>query len=79
MTFVILTFSSGISVAQDFEGKKISEVSIRYVGKKTVDEARLRNLMSTKAGSIYRSENLDNDIKTLYESGLVDNVKFLAD
>lgn len=59
--------------------KKISEVSIRYVGKKTVDEARLRNLMSTKAGSIYRSENLDNDIKTLYESGLVDNVKFLAD
>jgi outer membrane protein insertion porin family len=79
MTFVILTFSSGISVAQDFEGKKISEVSIRYVGKKTVDEARLRNLMSTKVGSIYRSENLDNDIKTLYESGLVDNVKFLAD
>ena len=79
MTSVILTFSSGISIAQDFEGKKISEVSIRYVGKKTVDEARLRNLMSTKAGSIYRSENLDNDIKTLYESGFVDNVKFLAD
>jgi len=79
MSLVILTFSSGISIAQDFEGKKINEVSIRYVGKKTVDEARLRNLMSTKAGSIYRSENLDNDIKTLYESGLVDNVKFLAD
>lgn len=65
--------------AQDYEGKRISEVSIRYVGSKTVDEARLRNLMVTKAGTVYRAENLDNDIKTLFESGLIDDVKFLAE
>lgn len=66
-------------MAQDFEGKNITQVSINYVGAKTVDEARLRNLMTTKAGTVYRAENLDNDIKTLFESGLIDNVKFLAE
>lgn len=79
ITLFILTSSSGLSLAQDFEGKKITEVSIRYSGSKTVDEARLRNLMVTKAGTVYRAENLDNDIKTLIESGYVDNVKFLAE
>ncbi len=66
-------------MAQDFEGKNITQVSINYVGAKTVDEARLRNLMTTKAGTVYCAENLDNDIKTLFESGLIDNVKFLAE
>jgi len=65
--------------AQDFEGKNISDLSIRYRGPKTVDEARLRNLMSTKTGSQYRAENLDNDIKSLVGSGLVDDVRFLAE
>ncbi len=65
--------------AQDFEGKTISELSIQYRGAKTVDEARLRNLMSTKAGTTYRAEGLDNDIRSLYGSGLVDDVRFLAE
>ena len=65
--------------AQDFEGKTISELSIQYRGAKTVDEARLRNLMSTKAGTAYRAEGLDNDIRSLYGSGLVDDVRFLAE
>jgi outer membrane protein insertion porin family len=65
--------------AQDFEGKNITELSIRYSGPKTVDEARLRNLMATKSGTQYRAETLDNDIKSLYASGLVDDVRFLAE
>ncbi len=82
--FAALTSLSVIALAgtlhaQDFEGKNISEVVIRYSGAKTVDEARLRNLMSTKSGTIYRAENLDNDIKSLYESGLVEDVRFLAE
>ncbi len=70
---------AGTLHAQDFEGKNISEVSIRYRGAKTVDEDRLRNLMASKAGTTYRAESLDNDIKSLYESGLVDDVRFLAE
>ncbi len=70
---------AGTLRAQDFEGKTISEVVIRYTGAKTVDEARLRNLMTSKAGTPYHAENLDKDIKALYESGLVDDVRFLAE
>ena len=76
---LFITAFSGQIHAQDFEGKNISEVEVRYRGAETVDEARLRNLMSTKAGTKYRAERLDNDIKTLFESGHIDDVKFLAE
>lgn len=76
---VQLSLFAGQLIAQDFEGKNITEVSVRYRGAKTVDESRIRNLMSTKAGSVYRAERLDNDIKTLFESGLIDDVRFLAE
>jgi hypothetical protein len=59
--FAALTSLSSLSLAgtlhaQDFEGKNITEVTIRYRGAKTVDEDRLRNLMSTKSGTPYRAE-----------------------
>ena len=69
----------GVALAQDFEGKTISEVAIRYRGPKTVSEARIRNFMTTRAGQKYSSEKLDEDIRNLYESGLVDDVRFLAE
>jgi outer membrane protein insertion porin family len=65
--------------SQDFTGQTISAVEIRYRGPKTVDEARLRNFMSVKPGAIYNADLLDTDIKSLYESGLVDDVRFLAE
>lgn len=79
LTSLAVMASVGTMHAQDFEGKNISSVTIRYRGAKTVDEDRLRNLMTSKAGSAYRAEGLDNDIKSLYESGLVDDVRFLAE
>jgi outer membrane protein insertion porin family len=79
LTSLAVVSLAGTLHAQDFEGKNISEVAIRYNGAKTVDEARLRNLMASKAGSAYRAESLDQDIKALYESGLVDDVRFLAE
>jgi len=79
LTSIAVLSAAGTLHAQDFEGKTISNVDIRYNGPKTVDEARLRNLMATKAGAQYRAERLDNDIKSLYESGLVEDVRFLAE
>jgi len=79
LTSLVVITLAGMLHAQDFEGKTISEVVIRYQGAKTVDEGRLRNLMASKSGALYRAESLDNDIKSLYESGLVDDVRFLAE
>ncbi|MDB4265288.1 outer membrane protein assembly factor BamA [bacterium] len=62
-----------------FDGKKISSVEIRYRGAKTVDEAKLRSHMAVAAGKTYSQTVLDGDIKTLYASGLVDDVQFFAE
>ena len=70
---------SSHSQGVNYEGKKITDVEIRYRGKKTVDEAALRNSMSTRAGQVYSLERLDADIKSLYESGKVDDVRWLAE
>lgn len=63
----------------DYEGKKITNVEIRYRGKKTIEEAAIRNSMSTRAGQTYSIDRLDADIKKLYESGKVDDVRWLAE
>jgi outer membrane protein insertion porin family len=65
--------------AQDFEGKPVSNVEVRYAGEKTVDEARIRASISTHGGDAYRAEKVDGDIKSLYDSGLVENVRVLAE
>lgn len=63
----------------DFEGKNITNVEIRYNGKKTIDETAIRGFLSTRAGTAYSTEKLDADIKKLYESGQVDDVRWLAE
>lgn len=74
-----LGFAASPAKAQDIEGKNVSEVAIRYNGPPTIDEARLRAFISTRGGEVYRSEKVDNDIKSLYESGLVNDVRVLAE
>ncbi len=65
--------------AGQFDGKKVSVVEIRYRGTKTVNEARLRSHMAVAPGKAYSQTVLDDDIKTLYASGLVDDVQFFAE
>lgn len=76
---VVVVWPSGAVAQDDFTGKTISSIVFKYRGPKTVDEERLRNFMSMKAGSKFDPELLDSDIKRLYETGLVDDVRFLAE
>ena len=62
-----------------FDDKKVTAVEIRYRGAKTVNEARLRSHMAVAPGKKYSQTMLDGDIRTLYESGLVDDVEFFAE
>ena len=78
LSLVFGTLVGGLK-AQDFEGKKISAVDIQFTGAKTVDEARIRNLMSSKVDTPYAAERLDADVKALFESGLVEDVRILAE
>jgi len=70
---------AGTAHAQSFEGKKIVSVGVRYVGARTVDEARIRGNMSIRVGMPYSAARLDDDVRSLYSSGLVDDVRFFAE
>ncbi len=76
---VMLLAGASTATAQNFEGKKIVSVGVRYVGARTVDEARIRGNMSTRAGLNYSTTRLDDDVRSLYASGLVDDVRFFAE
>ncbi|MEP4078684.1 outer membrane protein assembly factor BamA [Haloferula sp.] len=54
-------------------------MDFNYEGQPTVDEARLRNFIQLSSGSPYRTDKIDNDIKALYGSGLVNDVRVLAE
>ena len=62
-----------------FEGKTISKLSIRHTTPKYVQDTRLANMMSSKVGDPYRAEKIDDNIRILWESGFVDDVRFLAE
>ena len=75
----VLMASFSTAYAQNFDGKKINSVTVRYNGPRTVDEARIRGYMSTRAGQKYSAARLDDDVRSLYESGLVDDIRFFAE
>lgn len=65
------------AVAQ--EGKTVTSIDVRYVGAKTVSQERILSKMSTKVGSPLAISQVDEDVKKLYQSGEVDNVRVLSE
>jgi len=70
---------AGLLQAQDFSDAIIKGVDVRYKGAKTVDSAVIKGYMSVRPGQKYSVEKIDDDIRTLFESGLVDDVRYLAE
>ncbi len=54
-----------------YEGKRVTRVDIRYANQRTVPDARLYDLIQTRAGSEYSSLRINNDLERLIERGLV--------
>lgn len=61
------------------EGRPISKLEIRYRGDRVIDEERVDRLIATKPGDRFTIEAIDADVKALYESGRVEEVRFLAE
>lgn len=60
-------------------GRSISKIEFRYEGDRTIEEQRVRAFVISKPGDRFTSEAIDSDVKSLYESGLVEDVRFLAE
>ncbi len=63
---------TGIFVPEgEFEGKRITRVDIRYTNERTVPDARLYDIIQTRAGSEYSAMRINSDLERLIERGLV--------
>ena len=72
--FIFLVLGQSVLYAE-----KITDISIQYAGAPTVDQAALIAQIRSKVGSELDAMEVEKDIKNLYSSGLVDNVRVLTE
>ncbi len=75
---IITSLVSCAAPSVNLEGRKISRLDVVYEGEKTVDESRLRQFIEAKPGAIYSADLVDEDIRRLFCTGLIDDVSFVA-
>lgn len=61
------------------EGATVKSIDVRYVGSQTVSPERLLSHLSTRVGDKLSVARIDEDVKSLYASGDVENVRILAE
>ncbi len=71
-----LVRSQQAAVEAPAAGKVVKELKIVFQGSPSLSEARARGLMATREGEPYSKESEDQDIRSLYGTGAVDDVKF---
>src|SRR5208337_292864 len=60
-------------------GPKIDRVDVKFVGPASVSEPFIRANIRLKAGDIYRPNNTEDDVHTLYATGQFYNIRVTAD
>jgi outer membrane protein insertion porin family len=56
----------------------IQSIDVEYTGPATISKARILAQMRTKVGQVYTNEIVQEDIKALYKTGYVRNVRIFA-
>lgn len=80
LIFIVSLFRLiSIADAQELTGKDILSVEIFYTEGKAVDKAHILDLMSVKPGQKFSPENLNNDVSSLIDSGVVDDVRMYGE
>lgn len=60
------------------DGRKISNLTILHTTPQYVDDCRISALIRSQPGTVFDENRMDDDIKALWESGLVDDAGFLV-
>lgn len=61
------------------EGKIIKSIDVQYVGNQTVSPDRIRSHMASRVGEKLSLSQVDEDVRNLYASGDVENVRILSE
>lgn len=75
----MLAFQGGALSGLAQEGAVVKSIDVQYVGNQTVAPERLLSHMSTRVGDKLSMAQIDEDVKSLYASGDVENVRILSD
>ncbi len=73
-----LALSSGAR-AQGVDGAPITSIEVRYVGPETVAKDRVLANMRTKVGAPYSETTVEDDIRALYDTGKIQNVRIFGE
>jgi outer membrane protein insertion porin family len=65
--------------AQGVEGVVINSIDVRYVGPETVSKDRVLANMRTKVGAPYSEATVEDDIRALYDTGKIQNVRIFGE
>jgi outer membrane protein insertion porin family len=65
--------------AQGVEGLPITSIDVRYVGPQTISKDRILANLKTKVGAPYSETTVEDDIRTLYSTGKVQNVRIFGE
>lgn len=77
LSAVFCLLSPEIAFAQE-GGVKIKSIEVRYTGPETVSRERILAEMRTKVGATYSDGVAEQDVRTLYESGQLQNVRIFG-
>ncbi|MGH8091856.1 MAG: outer membrane protein assembly factor BamA [Chthoniobacterales bacterium] len=75
----LLTFFSQVGRAQGVEGGTITSIDVRYVGPETISKDRILANMKTKVGAPYSESTVEDDIRALYDTGKIQNVRIFGE
>jgi outer membrane protein insertion porin family len=65
--------------AQTVAGKNVTAIDVEYVGPQSVAPERLLSNMATKVGQPFSQSVVEDDIKNLYASGMVESIRVLTE
>ncbi|HMJ04747.1 MAG TPA: outer membrane protein assembly factor BamA, partial [Chthoniobacterales bacterium] len=75
---VLAVLTPPLARAQEGEGVKITSIQVQYTGPETVSRERILAQMRTKVGQMYSDGVAEEDIRTLYQSGQLQNVRIFG-
>ncbi len=79
LSIFLLAGGSLVCGAGAQDGTTVKSIDVQYVGTQTVAPERLLSHMSTRVGDVLSLAQIDEDVKSLYASGDVENVRILSD
>lgn len=76
--FVVALLSPLPARAQDREGVKVRSIEVQYNGPETISRERILAQIRTKVGQDYSANIVEQDIRTLFGTGQVENVRIFG-